>query len=127
MVVRDDAGDAHAATGSMERDERFDDLRVERAGRRRRAIHAERLLHRERGPVGTVARERVEDVCDGDDATLERDLVALQPPRIAAAVPALVMRPRDRRRELEQVAARAAEQVATDLGVLLHQRPLRRR
>src|SRR5581483_9958921 len=51
---------------------------------------------------------------------LERDVVACKTARIAAAVPALVVRPGDRRGELQQLAARAAEQVAAELRVRPH-------
>ena len=46
---------------------------------------------RKRAAVGAVAGHRVVGVGDGDDARDERDVVALQAERIAAAVPALVV------------------------------------
>ena len=79
-----------------------------------------RLVQRKPRTVRTVARERVEDVRDRDDAPFEWNRLAFQTVGIAASVPALVVRPGDRRGELEQVAAGAGEQVAADLRVPLH-------
>ena len=120
MVVCDDAGDRHAATASKQRSERVDHVGVERvpgAFENR----GPRILDGEPRAVRSIARERIEHVGDSDDATLERDLVALEAPRVAAPVPALVMCPGDRRRQLEQVAAGAAEQIVADVRVLVHQ------
>src|SRR5688500_2678997 len=49
------------------------------------------FLQRERGLVGTLAGERVEDVGGGGDAAFERDVVAAQTARVAAAVPLFMM------------------------------------
>ena len=123
MVVREDAGDAHTATAWCERMNASTTIGVERAAGAF-ADPGPRIVHRQPRPVRPVARKRVEDVGNRDDAPLERDLRALEAARIAASVPPLVMRPGDRRGQLEQLAARAAEQVAPDLRVLLHQRAL---
>ena len=47
-----------------------------RRGRCRARMTSSAACGRERGPVRPIARERVEDVRDGDDATLERDVGA---------------------------------------------------
>ena len=67
------------------------------------AHERERVVVREPRPVRPVARQGVVDVDDGDDATLERNLAAGEPARIAGAVDPLVVRPRDRRGEVEEV------------------------
>src|SRR5205807_4540612 len=52
-----------------------------------------RLLERQRLPVRPVGRHRVEGVAAADDARAERDVLAGEPVRIAAAVPSLVAGP----------------------------------
>src|SRR5690625_125713 len=49
------------------------------------------IIQRVRHSVGSVARERLEHVDDGQYAASQRDLGALEPGRVAAAVPALVV------------------------------------
>ena len=79
-------------------------------------------------PVDAVACQGVEDVGDGGDPPLERDVVARQAARISAAVEALVVGPRDHRRE---IAARSLQESAqhpeADLGVHLDLQALRGR
>ena len=82
------------------------------------------LVDREPRAVRSIARECIEDVGDGDDASFERDLLTLEAPRVAAPVPALVVRPGNGGRKLEQLAAGATEQIVTDIRVLVHQPPL---
>ncbi len=50
---------------------------------------------RERGLVGTLARHGVEHIGDGADAPPQRDVLAGEPARIAAAVPSLMVAQRD--------------------------------
>ena len=74
--------------------------------------------------VGTVGRQCVEDVCDRDDAADERDVLAREPGRVSGSVPVLVMRPGNRRGELEQLVAGACEERVADLRVPFHLAPL---
>src|SRR6185437_15224581 len=67
----------------------FDDARVELAAGAAAQLF-ERLADRHRRLVRAAAEHGVVGVADADDAGAERDLVALQPVRVAAAVPALV-------------------------------------
>ena len=70
-----------------------------------------------------MVRDRVDGVRDGEDAGADRDLVAGEPVGIAAAVPALVMRPDDLDAcVLEEVDA--ADHLRAEHGVRLHQPPL---
>src|SRR5919198_3214556 len=62
----------------------------------------EGLADGERGAVGTVGDHGVECVATGDDAGLQRDLLASKPIRIARPVPALVGRADDPRYAVEQ-------------------------
>ena len=48
------------------------------------------ILRRHRDAIGTIGRHRVEGVTDGDDPRPDRNRIAAQPIRIAAAVVALV-------------------------------------
>src|SRR4029078_5672970 len=74
--------------------ESVDDCRVELRARVSLDL-ADRVAPGTGGPVRAVARDRVERVGDGEDARAERDLASLEPVRVAAAVPALVMRAHD--------------------------------
>src|SRR5207253_6950323 len=79
------------AQGALLQHERLDDVRVELAPRL-----AEDLAPRGRPAhclaVRAVTRHRVERVRDGEDPRPEGNLGAADPIRVAAAVPALVMR-----------------------------------
>ncbi len=76
--------------------------------------------------VGTRRGDHVERVCDGDDATGERDLFALEPERVARSVPPFVVRAdglrpfsepvADRRDELGAELRMAAEDVPLVVG-----------
>src|SRR5665647_2397378 len=79
-----------------------------------------RVGRRQGWPVGPIARQRVEDICDGDDASLQRNLLAGEPARIAGAVPALVVRPRDDGGDVQQLLTGAGEQRMACLRVALH-------
>src|SRR5205085_2187657 len=75
-------------------DEGIDDRRIELATALREDLGPSNLpAHRT--SVRTIARHRVERIGDGEDACPEGNLVAGQAVRIAASVPALVMRPDD--------------------------------
>jgi hypothetical protein len=64
----------------------------------------------------------VEGVAHGDDASAERDLVARQAVRVAAAVEALVAGADQRRHRAER--RRGAQDALADDRVLAHERPL---
>lgn len=74
----------------------------------------------ERRSIDPIAGKRVEDVGNARDPALEGDRFADQAARVTAAVEMLVVRPGDRRRELEQLGLGAREKTVTQLGVLLH-------
>jgi len=77
----------------------------------------ERLLDRHPAAVQARRRHRLERVGDGEHAARERDLVALEPPRVPAAVPALVQR----QYPLGDLGhARALDDVAAERRVALH-------
>src|SRR5258708_38745780 len=88
------------------------------------AHHLDRLLDREGLAVDTVAGERIEDVGDGDDTALDRDRLALQPPRVAGAVPLLLMAQSNRRGHVEDRGGGAAGEPMRLLGVGLGDRTL---
>ena len=117
-----------------------------------RRIHdRQRLLLGPGGTVGAIRRQRVEHVGHRHDPRLQRNRLAGQPVRIAAAVPFLVMRQGDRgrhlqhriavlqrvlhRRRLDRVPVEQrhhrlrllAEDALADLAVPLHDRPIPRR
>src|ERR1043166_4307707 len=80
------------------------------------ALHdRQRFSAREPAAIGTVTRQRVEDVGDAEDPRRERYRLATELVRIAAAVPALVMIPDHRQHvpgkidALEQLGARGGE------------------
>src|SRR5665647_3428147 len=100
-------------------EECVDDVRVERGATAGRDM-GPRVGRRQGQPVGPIARQRVEDICDGDNAPLQRNLLAGEPARIAGAVPALVVRPRDDGRDVPQLVAGAGAQLMADLRVALH-------
>src|SRR5512132_487193 len=78
---------------------------------------------RQRGAVGTVAREGVEGVGDEDDTSRQRNLVTTKAVWISVAVDALVARARalaDDRVQLE-----LGKNVVGDERVRAHDRPLR--
>ncbi len=80
--------DRHDAVDSI--DEGVQEMRLELAVAE--AIHdGDRLVEREGGSIYAVARERIENVGDGRDPGLLRDLLAPHPAGVAAAVPPLVM------------------------------------
>src|SRR4029453_8364486 len=69
-----------------------------------------------------MGRQRVEDVDDPDDLGQERDLIAGEAIRIAAAIAPLVMMTDDWTNQLER--AQRAAQVVANYRMLLHQRML---
>src|SRR3954452_4546697 len=83
-----------------------------------------RLGDRPRALVGALRDQRVEHVADGCDPPHQRDLLAGEPVRIAAPVPALVVGQRDRLRHLDQRRPRPREYVRADRRVGLHLLPL---
>ena len=75
----------------MKRTERVDDIRViPMAGPATDVLNTFEWRH-ERAPVKTSAGDCVERVSNRQDACAERDHIAFETRRIAAAVPALVM------------------------------------
>ena len=84
------------------------------------AHQRDRLVERKGGAIDAVARDGVEDVRDSGDPPLERDRLAGDAAWIAGAVEALVVRERDRGRDVEQFRRRICEQAVADLGVPLH-------
>src|SRR5437868_4788105 len=105
--------------------ERLDDGRIERVSGL--GLDARPRLARGYGDaVRPIVRQGVEHVRDGDDPPLERDRICHEAVRVAAAVPALVMRPRDGSREVEQLVPRSGEQRVAGLGVLLDRSSLLR-
>ena len=90
-------------------------------------IICDRVLDREGLAVDAVAGERVEHVGDRDDPALDRDRLALQPARVAAAVPLLLVAERDRGRHVEDRGGGAAHEPVALLGVGLDDRALLRR
>src|SRR3954451_24686278 len=84
-------GRLRADAGRAEVDEAGDDLGVELAPALRGDLR-ERVGLRPRVLVRARGDERVVDVADRADAPGDRDLLAAQAARVAAAVPALVMR-----------------------------------
>ena len=86
-------------------DEHRDDRRIERLARfllqqADRGVEAHRLV------IRPLRRQRVEVVDDREDARAERNLLALQPVRIALAVPALVVAEDERRDRIRERHAR---------------------
>src|ERR687887_498332 len=65
----------------------------------------DRLVRRPRRAIDARRQHRVERVGDVDDARAERDLLALDPVRVAGAVPALVVVADRRHRVLEEAEA----------------------
>ena len=95
-------------------DERLHDARVERLAallpqQADRGVEAHRLV------IRPLRHQRVEVVDDREDARAERDLVALQPGRIALAVPALVVAEDQRRHRIRK--RHAADDFGADLRV----------
>ena len=86
--------------------------------------HLPSLVDREGGPVDAVGGERVEDVCDGGDAALDRDRVAGEAVGVAGAVDPLVVGERHQRGEVEQLDVGAGEDAVAHLGVRLHHEAL---
>src|SRR4029453_4709961 len=72
------------------------------------------------GGIGAVARHRVERVRDGEHTSRKRDARALETVGVAAAVPALVVRPHDAK-ALAPQEPHAAEHLLAQDGVRLHQ------
>ena len=84
----------------------------------------ERVVDRPRVLVGARRGQRVEHVADRADAADERDVLAGEAGRVAAAVPALVVGAGDDLAHLHERRARAGEQVGADRRVALHDLPL---
>ena len=101
-------------------EQRLDHTRVELRARALAQLLA-RDLGAGRAPVDAVARHRLVSVRNREDARLERNLVATQAKRIAAAVRALVVRA-DPGRHILHVGA--VDDQRADLRMLLHLRPL---
>ncbi len=91
-----------------------------------RRLPSSSITSAERPGVLVRARreQRVEDVADGADPRGQRDLVSLQPLRVAASVPALVVAARDLLGHLDQLGLRAGENARADRRVRLHLLPL---
>ena len=87
----------------------------------------ERALEAEGRLVDAAGHQRIEHVGQADDAPLDRDRVAGQAVRIAAAVPALVVGQRDLRTEPKHRARGMRQQVVPVTGVFLHHVELLRR
>src|SRR6266545_2734456 len=81
-----------------------------------------RRLGGERAPEGAVVRHRVVRVGDREDARGDRDLLAAEAARVAAAVEPLLVREHHLGGALEEVDR--AEDVIADLRVALHLAPL---
>ena len=86
--------------------------------------HRDRLVRGECLAVDAIARERVEYVRHRDDPSLDWDLLACEPARVAAAVPLLVVAQRNGGREVEDRRGGATEETMALLGVRLDDRPL---
>jgi hypothetical protein len=78
----------------------------------------------ERPLVGSLAAQRVVDVDDGEEARAERDLLALESARVAAAAPVLVVGVGDLARDAQVL--RLLQDLEADLRVGPHHRPLLR-
>ena len=112
----------HVVVGALDAgDEGVDHVRVE-LGAGVAAQLGERLRVRQRAPVRAVGYERVPGVAGEHDARGERDLLAGDAVRVAAAVPALVL-VADRVRHRGEAGQRPQDALADD-GVLAHQLPL---
>ena len=70
--------------------------------------------------VGPLAGEGVEDIGEGDDASLDGDGFADQAVGIAGPVPSFVVGERDQATEPEQLGVRSGEDLAADRRVLPH-------
>ncbi len=105
----------------MHLDERIHDDRVELAAGAALQL-GQRVVERERAPVGPRAGHRLQRVAGGDDPRAERDLVAGEAVGVALAVPALVAGAHERRDGLQR--RRRADDALPDDGVLLDDRPL---
>ena len=102
----DALADLEPALG-VDGEERLDHLRVELPAAPARDLLAGGI-DAQRGPVGPVRGHRVEGVHDGEDPRPERDLLALQPARIARAVEPLLVAEHDIQRRLEEADVLAA-------------------
>ena len=89
--------------------------------------HAQSLLVRERRAVATIHGQGIEAVDDGDDAPGQWDVGSGQAARVAAAVPALVMRQRHLGRQAKQRDARSTKDLGAHLRMAVHHGALRRR
>ena len=98
----------------------------DRGGSRAGSRARDHVAERPRVLVGARGEQGVEHVADGADARRERDLVALEALRVAAAVPALVVAERNLLGQLHERGARAGQDARADRGVGLHRRPLGR-
>ena len=78
--------------------------------------------------VAAFACKRVVHVCHGDDLRGNRNFIALEAVRVAAAVPTLVMPAADLMRQIHQrfglLRTEVAQHRVTDGGVILHDFPL---
>jgi hypothetical protein len=93
----------------------------------RAAVHAqqlERVVQRPGRLVGARAGQRVEHIGDRRDPAGQRDVLALEPARVAVAVPLLVVGVGDGRGHLERRGVGADEDAVADLRVALHHREL---
>ena len=104
-------------------EEEIEHVRVE-LGAATVAHQLERLARRHRSPVHAVGRDRVVHVGDRRDPPLERNRLTGETARIPLAVEPLVVRPRDRRRDIQELRRRSGHQLVPDLGVPLHRAPL---
>ena len=67
------------------------------------------LVERQSGAVHAVARQRVEDVGDRGDPGRLRNLLALQPPGVAGAIPPFMVSQCDLGRGAQKLRGRAGE------------------
>src|SRR5712692_6119259 len=74
--------------------------------------------HRQSSAVRTVADHGIERIRDGKDARSERNLFALQPPRVTGAVKKLLVSEHDFRSIAQK--RNANQQVVADLAVFAH-------
>jgi hypothetical protein len=102
-------------------EQRLDDARVELGARAAAQLGLGRRVA-EPLAVRPVGDERVVRVAGQDDARGERDVLAGEPVRVAAAVPALVL-VADRRGHVAQAGQRSQDPLADD-RVLAHEHPL---
>ena len=106
-------------TGSDDGNERIDDARFELGAPTGDDV-VDRVGRRPRQLVAMDRDQRVVHIGDGDETTAQRNRVALQGTRVAAAVPPLVVRDGDLGGQLDQRGLAAGEDGGADGRVCLH-------